>query len=279
MVSAVSTSLTALRSALRYLTGLKCFEEARLSPYGVSLPKVLHRTLSEEGDLRKRRVLVVGDVHGCCDELEELIEKTNGRSNEVCVVFVGDLVNKGPKNAEVIKLARSLSAFCVRGNHDEVCMKEWEKSIREHTPLPQTFKWMEDLSKEEMQWFFDLPYSLSLPSRQALVVHAGLVPGVPLEKQKIENLVTMRNVYWDKESNGWQGVTSMHEGEPWVNQWEGPEHVYFGHDARRQLQLTHFATGLDTGCVYGGELTAVFAHSGERTAVPAKTVHKNPNKS
>ena len=264
---------------MRYFTGLRCFDEHKLSPYGVSLPKILHRTLTEEDHLLHRKLLVVGDVHGCCDELEELLDKTNGRSKDICVIFVGDLVNKGPKNAEVIKLAHNIRSFCVRGNHDEVCMREWERSIKENKPLPQSFQWMKDLTKDEIAWFFDMPYSLSLPSRNLLVVHAGLVPQVPLQEQKVEHLITMRNVYYDVEDNCWKGASSTKEGEPWINQWAGPAHIYFGHDAVRKLQQGSYATGLDTGCVYGGSLTGVFPHNRQLVSVPAKKAHKDPFKS
>ena len=279
MAAGAAVSISLLRATLRYFTGWRCFEELRLSPYGVSLPKILHKTLNENEHLFGRKLLVVGDVHGCFDELEELLDKAGGRSDNVCVIFVGDLVNKGPKNAEVVKLAHQIRSFCVRGNHDEVCMKEWEKSIKEHRPLPPNFEWMKDLTKEEMKWFFDLPYSLHLPSRNIITVHAGIVPGVSLNEQNLENLVTMRNVYYDSEEKCWKGTSKTSRGEPWVNQWAGPEHIYFGHDAVRKLQLSPKATGLDTACVYGGELTAVFPHSGEQVVVPAKCVYKDPFKS
>ena len=281
MVSTLVQALTILRTSFRHFTRLSWFEEARLSPYGVTLPKELHKTLTD-AELKGRRLMIIGDVHGCFDELEDILLKADARTNNYCIVFVGDLVNKGPKNAEVIKLARNLKSFSVRGNHDEVCMLEWEKSVRQHTPLPHSFQWMKELTKEELEWFFDMPYTLTIPSLNAIVVHAGLVPGISIKEQKIDDMITMRYIVWNKLSRRYEVTANSNEGSLWAGSWKGNEHVYFGHDAIHKLQLAPHATGLDTGCVYGGHLTAVFPTASDRCShridVPAKRIHKNPFK-
>lgn len=72
-------------------------------------------------------------------------------------------------------------------------------------------------------------------------MHAGLVPGIPLDQQQLNNLFKMRHVA--KTGNGY---TACEEGEalqPWAAVWEGPQHVFFGHDAKRRLQDLPSATG------------------------------------
>ena len=95
----------------------------------------------------------------------------------------------------------------------------------------------------------ELPYSISLPALNSVVVHAGLVPHVPLHLQQPITLTKTRNI------KRRLGVALAYEkpvdGGPWAASWTGPQHVYFGHDAKRGLQLHPFATGLDTGCCYG----------------------------
>ena len=94
-----------------------------------------------------------------------------------------------------------------------------------------------------------------------MVVHGGLVPGIPLEQQTRDHLLNLRSITAEGRPS------KRIDGAPWASLWQGPEHVVFGHDAVRGLQRHPFATGLDTGCVYGRELTALVLPAGEIVSV------------
>ena len=97
-----------------------------------------------------------------------------------------------------------------------------------------------------------------------MVVHGGVVPGVPIEKQEREHFLTLRSIRED-------GTPSKKiEGRPWAAVWKGPERIVFGHDAVRGLQQEPMATGLDTGCVYGGKLTALLLPERKLVSVSAR---------
>ena len=264
--------------ALHLLTYIKRLLPAnnaviRRSPYGVLLPRISHLLMTEE-DIGERNLLVIGDVHGCYDELRELLDQQSisEKSNNTCIIFVGDLINKGPKNAQVVKLARKLRAYSVRGNHDEVCLLEWEKAQQNNGQLSHKFSWMNELTPQDIQWLYEMPYTINGPSRNFIIVHAGLLPGRRLEEQDPGDMITMRNVVENESGEGY--VTTKGNGMCWASKWQGPSHVYFGHDARRLLQQHRYATGLDTGCVYGGHLTAIYPLTGKLVSVKAHTIHK-----
>jgi len=194
--------------------------------------------------------LVVGDVHGCVEELEELLGVVL-RDGERTVVFAGDLTGKGPDSGAVIRRARELGALAVRGNHDEKLIRWWEAVLAGEEPPElgeEHAEAAEQLDAEDWDYLCSLPYYLRL-DEGALVVHGGFVPGVPLEEQEPEVMLTIRSIRAD-------GTPSKRvDGEPWASLWPGPELVVFGHDAVRGLQMYEHAVGLDTGCVYGGRLS------------------------
>ena len=67
-------------------------------------------------------MVIVGDVHGCFNELQELLKKCAYDKNNTTLIFVGDLVNKGPYSAEVARFVKESGALCVRGNHDDAAI-------------------------------------------------------------------------------------------------------------------------------------------------------------
>jgi hypothetical protein len=99
----------------------------------------------------------------------------------------------------------------------------------------------------------NLPYTISIPSLDAVVVHAGLLPDRPLHDQIRFDMTNMRSIepsskpYKGHEKGAKQGS----ENVPWVSMWKQRPHVYFGHDAKAGLQQTEYCTGLDSGCCYG----------------------------
>jgi bis(5'-nucleosyl)-tetraphosphatase (symmetrical) len=198
------------------------------------LRKPKHETLILTG---KERVIIIGDVHGCLRELEELLGVVCFQEGKDILVFVGDLVRKGPDSKGVVSLARKYNAKLVKGNHDLY-------ATRDENYL--------GLSKEDLKYLTDAPLSLRIPAFNVLVVHAGMLPNVPVKLMSPNALMTMRNVV-----DGTIATDDAKMGVRWVNLWNGPQHVVFGHDSWRGYQDTPFATGLDTGCIYGLKLTAL----------------------
>jgi hypothetical protein len=105
-----------------------------------------------------------------------------------------------------------------------------------------------------------------------------------LEQQSPLNMVSMRNLILCNQSPGGYVATEKNvEGScAWAAAWRGPPHVYFGHDAQRRLQRHAAATGLDTGCLYGGALTAAILECGRAprlVSVPARAQYVVPGAS
>ena len=155
----------------------------------------------------------------------------------------------------------------MRGNHDNAALQAalGDRKRREKTKN-KYYTWVQDLTDDDVTWMSELPYTISIPKKSLaglkqdiLIVHAGLQPGVPLEQQTAETMTTIRMV---------------DDQVPWASTWPGPARVVFGHDAIRGLQLQHaYATGLDSGCVYGKQLTGLLLPQNKLVSVQAHKVH------
>jgi hypothetical protein len=211
------------------------------------------------------RTLFIGDVHGCADELDALLKECGWQPGER-VVLVGDLVAKGPDSAGVVRRARELGMIAVRGNHDEHVLRWHHGYAKPGKKLkPEHQRVLDTLTAADWEYLAALPLYLRFPELNVLAVHAGLVPGVALKEQRREHLLNLRSI----SSNG-APSKRVSDGTPWASHWQGPELVLFGHDAVRGLQRHKHAFGLDSGCVYGGQLTAYVLPEGRFYSVPAR---------
>jgi hypothetical protein len=215
-----------------------------------------------------QRTIIVGDVHGCVDELQALLRQC-GVVRGDRVALAGDLVAKGPDSRGVVQLVREIGALAVLGNHDDFCIDVWRRRHQAEARHPR--RWLLD-TLDESDWAFleSLPLFLRLGAEgeggpEVAVVHAGAVPGIPLEEQERDNLLSLRSLV-----GGSAPSRRLLMRWPWAAAWRGPEHIVFGHDAVRGLQQYPLATGLDTGCVYGRELTALELPSRRIYKVPAR---------
>jgi len=195
-------------------------------------------------------IYVVGDVHGCLQELHRLIDRLDPSEDDL-VVFVGDLVRKGPDSAGVIDFVRSRPNFVtVRGNNEE-------KLLRGETSL-------DSLDDADLAWIADLPVAIHWDG--ALVVHAGVDPRKSLVEHTVDDVQNIREL-----------GDGDYEPPFWYDEYAGEHRVCFGHTPLEAPVVRKHAVGLDTGCVYGGDLTA-YDWYGDRfvTVTPDRTVQKRP---
>ncbi|KAK2807669.1 hypothetical protein FQN51_000106 [Onygenales sp. PD_10] len=167
----------------------------------------------------RRRLIAVGDVHGCVDELQQLLEKVsfNPKKGDH-LIFTGDLIAKGPKSVEVVELAQKHGASCVRGNNEDRVLlirrelripssprnrersadKEPDQRDDDVQPDYKERVLADSLSDEQAEWLDTCPVMLKVGSitgmGDVVVVHGGLVPGVELERQDPSVVMSMRTI-------------------------------------------------------------------------------------
>jgi len=206
------------------------------------------------------RTIVVGDIHGCFDEFSDLLEAIKLERDDR-VIAVGDLITKGPRNREVLDLFISDKRFSsVVGNHDrKIRQKLRGEPVRLNKDQRQAVRQLTPQSENYEAFLRSLPYTIDLGSY--LVVHAGIRPGVDLDKQMASDMTEIRTMGADP--TGRRGV-------PWYAVYRGPQTILFGHWPAKQPRRAAHAIGLDTGCVYGGQLTAFIVETGQFVSVGAR---------
>jgi serine/threonine protein phosphatase 1 len=189
------------------------------------------------------RAYVVGDVHGCPEPLDRLLSRLEVTDDDL-VAFVGDLVRKGPDSASVVERVRNAdNMFSVRGNNEEKLLRG-EKSLA-------------SLSGDDLAWIESLPVAITVGEN--LIVHGGVDPRKPLAEHTIDDLQNTRSL----------APGGSYDPPYWYEEYAGPPRVFFGHTVLDEPVRSEWAVGLDTGCVYGGALTAYDLRAETVTAVPS----------
>ena len=211
----------------------------------------------------KPRTIVVGDLHGCYDELKDLLKKVDFSEDDQ-LICVGDLITKGPKSKEVLELFMSDPRFrTVIGNHDLALRRKWLGEDIDLKPAQkEAHKELKGEKEAYVAFLSTLPFMIDLDTH--LVVHAGIRPGVELHSQTTGDLTQIRTLGPDRESN---------EGTPWYHAYFGEKTVLFGHWPSPEPRRGKSAIGLDTGCVYGYELTAYIIEKDEFVSVKAREAY------
>lgn len=191
---------------------------------------------------------VVGDVHGCIAELQTLWDRLNPASGDL-VVFVGDLVGKGPASDDVVEFVRTRdNAVSVRGNNEELVLRGLAEA---------------DLSPESRDAIASFP--LVVTWDDAMVVHGGVRPDRALVEHGPQELLETRAI---PPENGYRGPF-------WFDAYEGPPRVFFGHTVLSDPFVGEWSVGLDTGCVHGRQLTAYDCDRDAVVRVPAEQTYRH----
>ena len=177
------------------------------------------------------------------------------------LISVGDLITKGPKNREVLERFMSDPQFsAVMGNHDLALRRKWNgEKIKLKDSQKPTNKELKKDKERYLRFLNSLPFMIDLGTH--LIVHAGVRPGVALHSQTSEDLTELRSMGKDRAAR---------DGTPWYDIYDGEKVVLFGHWPAAQPRRGKHAIGLDTGCVYGNELTAYIIETGEFKTVRAR---------
>jgi len=198
-----------------------------------------------------RRTIAIGDIHGCADEFEELLQALDIRKKDR-LIQVGDLINRGPDSHRVLKIAREYKIEAIMGNHE---LRLLTAHQRQDTSLLKDYDFdtVDQLTKTDWKFLKSLPNYIHDKTNRTVFVHGGFAPNQPWKEQALELITSIQVI----DKNGQAAKRSdCPDGRPWADSWSGKPFVVYGHTPRPEVLSRPKSIGIDTGCVYGGHLTA-----------------------
>jgi protein phosphatase len=275
----------------RHIVVLKSVEEIE-SVTGIVREKLYSDKKDETGPFD-----IIGDVHGCFDELVALLQTLGYSVQNVDVtetnfgfevippanrkaIFLGDLVDRGPNSPGVLRLVMSMvnagTAYCVPGNHDLKLQKYLNgKEVQVRHGLEMTVAQLESESVPFKLTVEKFLYSLTshyvFDNGKLVVAHAGLT-----EDMQGRGSAAVRQFCLFGETTGEIDAFGLPVRYNWAKEYRGKAKVVYGHTPVPEAEWLNKTIDIDTGCVYGGKLTALRYPEEKLVSAPAKQVYYEP---
>lgn len=207
--------------------------------------------------------LIVGDIHGCYDELQALLD-ASGISDDDTIISIGDLLDKGSNPLAVLRFFQDTpNATSLLGNHDQKHLRVMRGEIKPRIPQLITHWRLGKSYPDALALFAALPLFIDLPD--ALLVHAFYEPTIPLDQQQTRVLVG---------TPGAEEYLKKTYERPWYDLYDGDKPIIVGHRDYSSMEKPFIIDGrvygLDTRCVYGGAMTGLVVPDWRFVRVPAK---------
>ena len=219
-----------------------------------------------------QKYLIIGDVHGCVEQFSEILKYTQ---DDRIPVSCGDLIDRGPDSRLVLWIVAGMvrrgEALCVRGNHDDKLLRYLSgKNVTQSHGLGETIRQIEAYDrvedKEDLREFLEsLPTRLELDGGKLVIVHgAEAIFGESDKRARSLNLYSY--------TTGKTTPEGFPERLKWANQFHGGYTIVHGHDVVEEVSCINNVWNVDTGCVFGGKLSALKWPECEVVSVPGHKV-------
>ena len=285
-VQALKRSLGGMnREGIRYVHRLRSVED-------VDAVEIMRTRLWTDRREETGPFDIIGDVHGCADELETLLDKLgyavswNGKEVSVTppegrrAIFVGDLVDRGPRSPDALRIAKHMTdsgtGMVVVGNHDDKLKRHLDgRNVKVSHGLAETIEQFAqeppEFAAEMRQWLDGLISHYVLDGGKLVVAHAGL-------KEEMQGRASgaVRSFCMYGETTGEIDEFGLPVRWDWAADYKGKAKVVYGHTPVVEANWVNGTLCIDTGCVFGGKLTALRYPELDLVEVPAERTYYEP---
>jgi serine/threonine protein phosphatase 1 len=230
--------------------------------------------IAEILDLRKhcsgKKVAIIGDIHGCYDELSDLLDMIDWSPHSHILILTGDLIDRGPKIKETLLFAMDTpSVYSLMSNHEQKLLRYLTGHHVQTTALVKTIEQCGEAflrDRSFLKWLKSLPWIVRYTDT-SYVVHAGICPDRPINRQVKDHCIYIRT--WNPKTKkiSKQGIDPWWYEYPYL--YPSQRHhsapsikIFFGHQRHDKAWVSHWACSLDGGVVFGGTLRAYLQSKG-----------------